>query len=110
VTSSRCSRCGSSESVIGQWCSRCAARTARNTVLRSEDPADEIPAANKRLRAHILFAAILFWSGLVWFVVETARGHATGGMQGASMLPVFCYTSGALWYVVTKWRIWWPRD
>lgn len=110
MISSRCSQCGSSDFVIGQWCSRCAARTARDTVLRSDAPVDVMAASKKRLRTHILLAAFLFWSGLVWFVVETARLHTASSTQGEAMLPVFCYTSGALWYVVTKWRIWWPRD
>jgi len=61
-----------------------------------------IQETSKRLKIHILAAALSFWFGLAWLIL--AAQSDTGEPP---IIPSFMMLIGFAWYVATKIRIWW---
>ncbi|MCP4934792.1 MAG: hypothetical protein GY927_11450 [bacterium] len=59
-----------------------------------------IQETGKRLKVHILISALLFWGGFITVLVNAQAGEIShpGGL--ACVL-------GLVWYIVTKFRVWW---
>ena len=61
-------------------------------------PLMTVQETSKRLKGHILIAAVLFWGGILWMF--------TGGTEAAP-LATLSITAGFFWWVATRFRIWW---
>ena len=61
-----------------------------------------IQETSKRLKIHIIGAAIFFWGGIAWMILS-----AKSGSSEPSIIPGFMLLAGFVWYIATKIRIWW---
>ena len=106
----KCSECGRQVSDKAESCPQCGAPIA--SALETEAAGIKlrtIQQTSKRLKAHILISAVLFWGGLVWMIV-VMRSASSGGVPPSpvvTMLAILMMVAGLVWYAVTKLRVWW---
>ena len=92
----QCPECRNTVSETAAACPHCGAPVA--------PPVATIQETGKGLKLEILLAAICCLTGGIWIIVayKTSTASADSIAFAVSLLVV-----GALWYFVTKIRIWW---
>lgn len=61
-----------------------------------------IEETSKSLKKHIIWAAVLFWGGLI-LTFPAAESESTALFTASSL----CVTAGFFWWLTTRIRIWW---
>lgn len=98
----KCPECGTQVSTAASACPKCGAPIATPGI---GTPLSTIQQTSKRLKVHIIFSSLAFWIGLIWFLV--AINSESQPPSAPSPIPVFLFLIGAIWFLVTKFRIWW---
>lgn len=108
-----CYECGDKISTSAAACPKCG---APNSGARVGTPLATTQLTSKRLKGHILIAAILFWGGLalssipmMLFATDpiNANKEPPESIMRFSGIGGLCFMVGFIWYIVTKLRIWW---
>lgn len=95
-----CPECRTEVSSIAEACPKCGAPIAR--ALESQiagAPLTTVQETSKKFKLQIVLASILFWVGLFF-------GFKLKGEGGVASFVIISLI-GAIWYVVTKIRVWW---
>ena len=92
----QCPECSNTVSNTAAACPHCGAPVA--------PPIATIQETSKRLKVHIFVAALFGWVGGVWLIVAWNTSAVSADSIGVALLLLVV---GALWYFVTKIRIWW---
>lgn len=106
----KCSECGREVSDKAESCPQCGAPIA--SALEAEAAGAKlrtIQQTSKKLKTHIVIAAILFWGGLIWILLGM-RSATSAGVPPSRVISVVAslmMLAGLVWYLVTKLRIWW---
>ena len=102
----QCPECSNTVSNTAAACPHCGAPIALAAAERVAigTPLATIQETSKRLKVHILFAALFWWVGVIWVIVAMNSGEAPSASTGIAFLLLFV---GAIWYFTTKIRIWW---
>jgi len=62
-----------------------------------------VQETSKKLKAHKVIASLMFWFGIGWVIVDTNAIVRPGESIAAPAMT----SIGLLWYIVTRFRIWW---
>jgi uncharacterized membrane protein YvbJ len=100
----KCPECGNQVSTAAASCPKCGAPVGSPGI---STPLATIQQTSKRLKLHSLFSSITLCIGLVWLIAGIAGGEA-----GASPSPVaiILLLVGIVWYIATRFRIWWHHE
>jgi len=100
-----CPDCATQVSDRAPTCPKCGAPIAnRPDVVATGTPLTTTQLTSKRLKAQIVWSSLCFWVGLVWLIFSMV-GSEPG--SGPSFIPVILLLIGTIWYVSTRYRIWW---
>ncbi len=100
-----CPECNNQVSSTAATCPQCGAPIAEAAGSKAAGaPLTTVQETSKRLKAHIIFSSIIFWIGVVWLFVGI-NAEKQGGEQ--SEIPGLMLFVGIVWYIATKFRIWW---
>ncbi len=100
-----CPECNNQVSSTAASCPHCGAPIAEAIGRKAPGaPLTTIQGTSKRLKLHVILSSIVFWIGVVWLIVGI--NTAKEGEQ-SSAVPVIFLLVGVVWYVVTRYRIWW---
>jgi len=96
-----CAECGKDVSTQATSCPHCGAPVSSAAV---GSPVRTIELTSKRLKLHELFSVLLLLVGLIWTI---SASQSSAGRDGAGVLPGVLLAAGFVWFVVTRFRIWW---
>lgn len=100
-----CPECNNQVSSTAASCPHCGAPIAEATGRKAgRAQLTTIQETSKKLKLHVLLSSIVFWIGVVWLIVGI---NAAKQDEELSAIPVILMFVGVVWYVVTRYRIWW---
>jgi hypothetical protein len=70
--------------------------------LAAGAPLTTVQETSKKLKMHIIIASAFFWIGVIWLFTSAT---SVGGK--ASVAASYLTLIGLVWYIVTRFRIWW---
>ena len=97
----KCEECGNQVSTAATACPKCGNPIGSEGI---GTPLTTTQLTSKRLKIHIIFSALAFWIGLIWFICGFA---ADQNNPSPSPVAVILLIVGMVWYIITKIRIWW---
>jgi len=101
-----CPDCGNQVSDRAPTCPKCGAPIAgREETITLGDSLTTIQETSKRLKAQIVMSSLCFWVGLLLLVV-VANATKTGE-EFSPAFPILLSAVGLIWYLTTRFRIWW---
>ena len=98
----KCPECDTQVSTAASACPKCGAPIATQGI---GTPLSTIQQTSKRLKAHIIFSSLAFWIGLVWLLIVINSDSKTP--DTSTPIPVLLLLIGLIWFLITKFRIWW---
>ena len=102
----QCPECGDKVSDTATACPHCGAPIARRADFASTGTqVQTVEETSKRLKAQILFSAILFWGGI--FVFFAYADDFDANASYIRILSVVAFLFGFLIYISAKFSIWW---
>jgi DNA-binding CsgD family transcriptional regulator len=102
-----CPDCGKDVSERAPACPHCGAPIATVRDHHSVGvPIITVQKTSKRLKSHLLMSVGLFVVGLIW--VSGSSASATTDAT-PSAVPGLLMTGAVLWFIVTRFRIWWEH-
>lgn len=100
-----CPECKHQVSNTAAACPQCGAPVAEASGSKAAGvPLTTIQETSKKLKLNIVFSSTLFWIGLVW---AFAINNAADQNVEPSVIPSFFVLVGIVWYLITRFRIWW---
>lgn len=60
----------------------------------------------QKLKTQKTIASLVFWIGVIWVVVQIASIEKGGEQSDVGMILMLV---GLVWYVITRYRIWWHQ-
>ena len=100
-----CSECGREVSMNAAACVGCGNPiAARSETMAAGAPLNTIQETSKKFKAQILISLALLFTGLVMLFSITGDPDAAADK---ATIPSFMFIGGLIWYIVTKFRIWW---
>ena len=101
-----CPECKQKVSDKAPACPGCGCPIASSGEVRATGaPITTTQTTSKRLKLHSLGAALLLIVGVVWFLGNMAEVDQSGGVP--SPVPRFLMIGGFIWFIVTRFRVWW---
>jgi len=97
----RCPECGNEVSTAATACPKCGAPIASPAI---GTPLSTIQQTSKRLKAHIMFSCFALAIGLIWLLTGFV-GEAEN--PSPSPIAITLLLLGSVYYLATKFRIWW---
>ena len=105
-----CYECNNQVSDTAASCPKCGAPVSRAAKVQRAigTPVETIQATSKKLKAHIVFSAIISWIGIIWLIIGISINRELSDAEDASLtIPILLTLIGFSWYIVTRIRIWW---
>lgn len=100
-----CPECNNQVSSTAATCPQCGAPIAEAVGSKAAGtPLTTVQETSKKLKIHIIFSSIVFWVGVIWLFVGINDAKQGAGQP---VIPVSLLFVGLVWYMVTKFRIWW---
>lgn len=100
-----CPECNNQVSSTAAACPKCGAPIAEAVGSKAAGaPLTTVQETSKKLKLHIIISSIIFWMGVVWLFVNI-NAAKQGGEPSA--IPGLLLFIGVVWYIVTRFRIWW---
>ena len=65
-----------------------------------------VQETSKKLKLHTLFSVGLIFLGIIWMFGAMAEGGAEPSTLSV-VLPPFLIIAGFVWFIVTRFKIWW---
>ena len=101
-----CPECNNQVSSIAESCPHCGAPIAGAKEGQSAGaPIKTIQETSKKLKLQILISSLVFWVGVIWIFAEI--NGAKYSADDPSSIPALMIFVGLVWYLVTRFRIWW---
>lgn len=97
----KCPECSTQVSTAASACPKCGAPIATPGI---GTPLSTIQQTSKRLKVHIIFSSLAFWIGLIWLLIVI---NSDNPPPNSSPIPVLLILIGLVWFLITKFRIWW---
>jgi uncharacterized OB-fold protein len=99
----KCPECGNQVSNTAATCPHCGAPVAAAAIeaKHAGAPLTTVQETSKKLKIQIIIASVFFWVGVVWIFVEIRDN------KPATLVPVILVLLGMVWYLVTRFRVWW---
>ena len=105
MTLINCPECNKQVSDSAPSCPNCGVPIASAREIRSVGASlTTIQATSKKLKLHILLSVILLIVGIIWLMV-VSYGIEQGVESG--IIPALMIFVGLVWFIVTRFRIWW---
>ena len=102
----KCPDCGNQVSDRAPTCPKCGAPIAgREETIAIGASLTTIQETSKRLKAQIVMSSVCFWVGLLWIVV--IANATQSGEKTSLAIPILLSAVGLIWYLTTRFRIWW---
>ena len=99
-----CPECANAVSDKAPTCPKCGAPIATAQDLKTAGAQlTTVQETSKRLKLHVIGAAVAFWGGLAGAYVASQGPNP----QGWAVLFSLAAFGGLVWYIVTRLRIWW---
>ena len=98
----KCPECGTQVSTAASACPKCGAPIATQGI---GTPLSTIQQTSKKLKAHIIFSSLAFWIGVIWLLIFINSDPKTP--NASPTIPVLLLLTGMIWFLITKFRIWW---
>ncbi len=103
-----CPECNNQVSNTAAACPQCGAPIAEAMGSKAAGvPLTTVQETSKKLKLHIIIASILFWVGVVWLFVGINAAEQGGEQSEQFVISILLLFVGLVWYVVTRFRIWW---
>ena len=100
-----CPECENQVSNTAVACPKCGAPIAGALEASAAGAAlTTIQETSKRLKLHIIFSSLFFLVGVIWVIGSVNSASASGEPSPIPGLLIFI---GLIWYIVTRFRIWW---
>lgn len=99
----KCIDCGSDVSDQAKHCIKCGAPIAAEGIAAGVE-LTTTQETSKRLKTHILLSLALFLVGFVAIIVVSGSEEAG---EAPSVAPFLIMFGGLMWFIVTKFRVWW---
>lgn len=100
-----CPECNNQVSSTAAACPKCGAPIAEAQGSKSAGaPLTTTQETSKKLKLQMIFASIIFWVGLIWFFGEMSTANSG---EKPSDGAIWTLVIGLVWYLVTRFRIWW---
>ncbi len=64
-------------------------------------------STSKRLKLHMLISSLIFLIGVTWFFVASQAAAENPGIDVNVAIPGWFIIVGAVWFLITRFRIWW---
>lgn len=102
----QCSECNNTVSNKAVACPHCGAPVARAATEYAAigTRVSTVQETSKRLKLNILFSALFWWTGFIWLMVEL--NSVEGPSRSIAIAGLLLFVGG-VWYLITKFRIWW---
>lgn len=101
-----CPDCNNQVSTSAVACPQCGAPIAEAKQAQAAgSQLTTTQETSKKLKLHTLISALLVAFGFMFLVLTAGVNKANGGEP--SVFPAIMMTVGLIWFVVTKFRIWW---
>lgn len=68
-------------------------------------PLTTVQETSKRLKLHTLGSVFLLIVGLVWLIIAIQAESGSNNVN--TTIPAFMVWIGFIWFIVTRFRIWW---
>ena len=102
----KCPECNHQVSNTAATCPQCGAPIAEAMGSKAAGaPLTTVQETSKKLKIQIVIASIIFWIGVVWLIGGVVSANQGGG-EPSSMAGLLLFV-GIVWYMVTRFRIWW---
>jgi uncharacterized membrane protein YvbJ len=99
----KCPECGNQVSNTAATCPHCGAPVAAAAVeaKHAGAPLTTVQETSKKLKLQIIIASVIFWLGFIWAIMKFQADEPPG------TAPVVLVLIGMVWYLVTRFRVWW---
>ena len=98
-----CKECNHSVSSTAATCPNCGAPVATaNETRAAGQQITTMQETSKKFKLHYLACMAVIVIGIVWGI-----GSAQNPDSEPSGIPVLMVTVGFIWYLVTRFRVWW---
>jgi len=102
-----CPECKAQVSSTAEACPHCGAPIAGAKEGRAAGaPLTTVQETSKKLKLQIIFSAIIFWVGAIWLFAESNAAKDNATLE-PSVTPPLLILVGLMWYLITRFRIWW---
>ena len=99
-----CKECKIEVSDQATSCPHCGAPIAAAHESKAAGaPLTTVQETSKKLKLQIVIASLLFWAGVIWLFVD----HNSIVRPGESIAAPLMTLGGLIWYITTRFRIWW---
>lgn len=104
----KCAECNNQVSSTAATCPHCGAPVASKTEhAATGSTVTTVQETGKRLKVHIMLSLAIFFIGIISAAVSFSAAQNNAGEIEASPYPGLMIFVGAIWYVITRFRIWW---
>ena len=101
-----CPECNNQVSNTAESCPHCGAPIAGAKEGQAAGAQIKtVQETSKKLKLQILISSIMFWAGVIWLIV--AINGAKYSSDEPPQVPSFLILIGIVWYITTRFRIWW---
>ena len=102
-----CTECKKQVSDLATSCPSCGAPINVSYEKNSKEKhLHTIQGTHKRLKFHQAFSCMVFFIGIIWLFASNGHLDSSGKNLG-SVYAIIMICFGAIWYIITKIRIWW---
>ena len=101
----QCPECQSNVSDTAPHCPHCGAPVAARTTKDARaigESLNTVQLTSKRLKLHSLLSAMTVIFGVIWSVAATQEQNPQ-----PSSLAGLLILGGLVWFIITRFRIWW---
>ncbi len=101
-----CPECDNQVSNTAESCPHCGAPIAgAKEGQAAGTQIKTVQETGKKLKLQILISSLIFWVGVIWLFA--AINSAKLSSEEPSSMPALLITVGLIWYITTRFRIWW---
>ena len=97
-----CPECKNQVSSVAASCPKCGSPVDVAETQAAGAPLTTVQETSKKFKLQILLASIMFWAGLFMIVYRIQTGAKVGNVW-----YLLASIIGLVWYIITKFRVWW---
>jgi len=110
MSSITCKECGKNISDPVSFCPSCGKPIVKEEVSKDDGAPLSTKKTSTKFRLHTILSSLVFWIGLaLFFSTVDTKNMNSEYIDSFPVLFILIFTVGAIWYIVTKFRIWWDN-